>query len=114
MHVCLISLSESISSLCAYPPRLLVSRAAISLVFRSQHLASVGHPQVMSPLAKWHRSRPGLCERFEGFMCGKEFCNAYTELNDPFEQRARFEEQVRQKDQGDEEAQDIDETFVDA
>ena len=49
----------------------------------------------MSPLAKWHRSRPGLCERFEGFMCGKEFCNAYTELNDPFEQRARFEEQVR-------------------
>ncbi|KAI9456560.1 hypothetical protein BJY52DRAFT_1187849 [Lactarius psammicola] len=74
----------------------------------------VGHPQVMSPLAKWHRSRPGLCERFEGFMCGKEFCNAYTELNDPFEQRARFEEQVRQKDQGDEEAQDIDETFVDA
>lgn len=54
----------------------------------------VGHPQVMSPLAKWHRSRPGLCERFEGFMCGKEICNAYTELNDPFEQRLRFEEQV--------------------
>ncbi|EPQ56889.1 lysyl-tRNA synthetase [Gloeophyllum trabeum ATCC 11539] len=74
----------------------------------------VGHPQVMSPLAKWHRSRPGLCERFEGFMCGKEFCNAYTELNDPFEQRARFEEQVRQKAQGDDEAQDIDETFIDA
>ncbi len=48
----------------------------------------------MSPLAKYHRSRPGLCERFEGFMCGKEFCNAYTELNDPFEQRLRFEEQV--------------------
>jgi lysyl-tRNA synthetase class 2 len=74
----------------------------------------VGHPQVMSPLAKWHRSRPGLCERFEGFMCGKEFCNAYTELNDPFEQRLRFEEQVRQKEQGDDEAQGIDETFVDA
>lgn len=49
----------------------------------------------MSPLAKYHRSRPGLCERFEGFMCGKEFCNAYTELNDPFDQRDRFEEQVR-------------------
>jgi lysyl-tRNA synthetase class 2 len=48
----------------------------------------------MSPLAKWHRSRPGLCERFEGFICGKEFCNSYTELNDPFEQRLRFEEQV--------------------
>ncbi|KAF8907878.1 hypothetical protein CPB84DRAFT_1674643 [Gymnopilus junonius] len=74
----------------------------------------VGHPQVMSPLAKWHRSRAGLCERFEGFMCGKEFCNAYTELNDPFEQRLRFEEQARQKDQGDEEAQGIDETFIDA
>ena len=72
----------------------------------------VGHPQVMSPLAKWHRSRPGLCERFEGFMCGKEFCNAYTELNDPFEQRLRFEEQVRQKEQGDDEAQGVDETFV--
>ena len=54
----------------------------------------VGHPQVMSPLAKWDRSRPGLCERFEGFMCGKEFCNAYTELNDPIEQSLRFEEQV--------------------
>ncbi|KXN85839.1 Lysine--tRNA ligase, cytoplasmic [Leucoagaricus sp. SymC.cos] len=74
----------------------------------------LGHPQVMSPLAKWHRSRPGLCERFEGFMCGKEFCNAYTELNDPFEQRLRFEEQVRQKEQGDDEAQGIDETFIDA
>lgn len=75
---------------------------------------TVGHPQVMSPLAKYHRSRPGLCERFEGFMCGKEFCNAYTELNDPFEQRLRFEEQVRQKEAGDDEAQGIDETFVDA
>jgi len=74
----------------------------------------VGHPQVMSPLAKWHRSRPGLCERFEGFMCGKEFCNAYTELNDPFEQRLRFEEQARQKEQGDDEAQGVDETFIDA
>ncbi|KAF8513140.1 lysyl-tRNA synthetase [Hysterangium stoloniferum] len=74
----------------------------------------VGHPKVMSPLAKWHRSRPGLCERFEGFICGKEFCNAYTELNDPFEQRERFEEQVKQKEQGDDEAQGVDETFIDA
>ncbi|KAG8907964.1 lysyl-tRNA synthetase [Tulasnella sp. 403] len=74
----------------------------------------VGHPQIMSPLAKYHRSRPGLCERFEGFLCGKEICNAYTELNDPFDQRERFEEQVRQKDAGDEEAQGIDETFVNA
>lgn len=80
-------------------------------VLLSFFVSTVGHPQVMSPLAKWHRSRPGLCERFEGFMCGKEFCNAYTELNDPFEQRLRFEEQVHQKEQGDEEAQGIDETF---
>jgi lysyl-tRNA synthetase class 2 len=74
----------------------------------------VGHPQVMSPLAKYHRSRPGLCERFECFVATKEICNAYTELNDPFDQRDRFEEQVRQKEQGDDEAQGIDETFINA
>ncbi|WVO12467.1 lysine-tRNA ligase [Cryptococcus depauperatus] len=74
----------------------------------------VGHPQVMSPLAKYHRSRPGLCERFEAFVCTKEICNAYTELNDPFDQRDRFQEQVRQKEQGDDEAQGVDETFLDA
>lgn len=73
-----------------------------------------GHPKVMSPLAKWHRSRPGLCERFEAFLCTKEIANAYTELNDPFEQRERFLEQVRQKEQGDDEAQPIDEVFIDA
>lgn len=43
----------------------------------------------MSPLAKYHRSIPGLCERFEAFVCKKEICNAYTELNDPFDQRMR-------------------------
>jgi lysyl-tRNA synthetase, class II len=65
----------------------------------------------MSPLAKAHRSKPGLCERFEAFVCKKEIANAYTELNDPFDQRARFEEQARQKAQGDDEAQLIDENF---
>ncbi|CAL8578817.1 lysyl-tRNA synthetase [Xanthoria parietina] len=70
-----------------------------------------GHPQMMSPLAKYHRDRPGLCERFEAFVCKKEIVNAYTELNDPFDQRLRFEEQARQKDQGDDEAQMIDENF---
>ncbi|KAH0562748.1 Protein kinase [Trichoglossum hirsutum] len=70
-----------------------------------------GHPQMMSPLAKYHRSNPGLCERFEAFVCKKEIVNAYTELNDPFDQRLRFEEQARQKDQGDDEAQLIDENF---
>lgn len=74
----------------------------------------VGHPQVMSPLAKYHRSRPGLCERFEAFVATKEICNAYTELNDPFDQRERFVEQTRQKDAGDDEAQGVDETFINA
>ncbi|KAA8915262.1 hypothetical protein TRICI_002619 [Trichomonascus ciferrii] len=73
-----------------------------------------GHPQMMSPLAKYDRNDPGLCERFEVFVATKEIANAYTELNDPFDQRARFEEQARQKDQGDDEAQMIDETFCQA
>lgn len=73
-----------------------------------------GHPQMMSPLAKYSRDIPGLCERFEVFVATKEICNAYTELNDPFDQRERFEEQARQKDQGDDEAQLIDETFCNA
>ncbi|TDZ58376.1 Lysine--tRNA ligase cla4 [Colletotrichum sidae] len=73
-----------------------------------------GHPQVMSPLAKYDRETPGLCERFEAFVCKKEIVNAYTELNDPFEQRLRFEEQANQKAQGDDEAQLIDEDFCTA
>ena len=58
------------------------------------------HPQVMSPLAKWHRSIPGLTERFELFTCKKEICNAYTELNDPMVQRSRFEQQAKDKASG--------------
>lgn len=54
-----------------------------------------GHPQIMSPLAKWHRSIPGLTERFELFVVTKEIVNAYTELNDPLTQRLRFEEQAK-------------------
>lgn len=73
-----------------------------------------GHPQMMSPLAKSHRDTPGICERFEVFVATKEICNAYTELNDPFDQRLRFEEQAAQKDQGDDEAQLVDETFCTA
>ncbi|KAL6946369.1 lysyl-tRNA synthetase [Hanseniaspora osmophila] len=73
-----------------------------------------GHPQMMSPLAKYSRDVPGLCERFEVFVATKEICNAYTELNDPFDQRDRFEEQARQKAQGDDEAQMVDETFCNA
>lgn len=73
-----------------------------------------GHPQMMSPLAKYHRTQKGLCERFEAFVCKKEIVNAYTELNDPFDQRLRFEEQARQKAQGDDEAQPADEAFLTA
>lgn len=73
-----------------------------------------GHPQIMSPLAKKSRDTPGICERFEVFVATKEICNAYTELNDPFDQRARFEEQAAQKAQGDDEAQLVDETFCNA
>lgn len=72
------------------------------------------HPLIMSPLAKDHRSIPGLTERFELFVAGKELCNAYTELNDPMEQRIRFEQQANDKDKGDEEAQPIDEGFITA
>jgi lysyl-tRNA synthetase, class II len=70
------------------------------------------HPQLMSPLAKSHRSKPGLTERFEAFVCTKEIANAYTELNNPLEQRARFLEQARQKAQGDDEIPDVDEGFL--
>ncbi|CAO3639722.1 unnamed protein product [Mucor hiemalis] len=70
-----------------------------------------GHPQMMSPLAKKHRDRAGLCERFELFVATKEVCNAYTELNDPFDQRERFAQQANDKAAGDDEAQLIDENF---
>ncbi|KAJ2035618.1 lysyl-tRNA synthetase [Coemansia sp. RSA 922] len=69
------------------------------------------HPQMMSPLAKYHRSIPGLCERFELFVATKEVCNAYTELNDPKVQRERFAQQADDKAAGDDEAQLIDENF---
>uniref|UniRef100_A0A673J8Q9 Lysine--tRNA ligase n=1 Tax=Sinocyclocheilus rhinocerous TaxID=307959 RepID=A0A673J8Q9_9TELE len=72
------------------------------------------HPQIMSPLAKWHRSQKGLTERFELFVMKKEICNAYTELNDPIRQRELFEQQAKAKAEGDEEAMFIDETFCTA
>ncbi|XP_022191767.1 lysine--tRNA ligase isoform X1 [Nilaparvata lugens] len=72
------------------------------------------HPQVMSPLAKWHRSFKGLTERFELFVMKKEVCNAYTELNDPVVQRERFEQQAKDKAAGDDEAQLVDENFCTA
>eukprot|EP01096_Ripella_sp_DP13-Kostka_P008385 TRINITY_DN311_c0_g1_i1.p1 TRINITY_DN311_c0_g1~~TRINITY_DN311_c0_g1_i1.p1 ORF type:complete len:879 (+),score=509.66 TRINITY_DN311_c0_g1_i1:169-2637(+) len=71
----------------------------------------IDHPQVMSPLAKWHRDDPNLTERFELFICKRELINAYTELNDPVRQRNLFEAQVKDRDTGDEEAQNMDESF---
>uniref|UniRef100_A0A8C7KJI4 Lysine--tRNA ligase n=1 Tax=Oncorhynchus kisutch TaxID=8019 RepID=A0A8C7KJI4_ONCKI len=72
------------------------------------------HPQIMSPLAKWHRSEKGLTERFELFVLKKEICNAYTELNDPIRQRELFEQQAKAKAEGDDESMSVDETFCTA
>lgn len=74
----------------------------------------VDFPKILSPLAKTHREDPDLVERFELFIAGKEIANAYTELNDPFEQRERFLEQLKEKEMGDEEAMQMDEDFVTA
>jgi len=70
------------------------------------------YPREMSPLCKRHRSNPELTERFELFVSGKELCNAYSELNDPIDQLARFQEQLRLSEKGDDEAMFIDLDFV--
>jgi lysyl-tRNA synthetase, class II len=70
------------------------------------------YPKELSPFAKDHRSQPGLVERFECFAAGMEFANAFTELNDPDEQRARFEQQARDQATGDDETQPYDEDYI--
>ncbi len=70
------------------------------------------YPEEMSPLTKKHRSEPGLTERFELIVCGKEIANSYSELNDPIDQRERFEKQVQLGEQGDDEAMYIDQDFL--
>jgi lysyl-tRNA synthetase class 2 len=70
------------------------------------------YPLEMSPLAKKHRSKPGLVERFEAICNRKEICNSFSELNDPIDQRARFEEQLELGKRGDEEAMTLDEDFL--
>jgi lysyl-tRNA synthetase class 2 len=70
------------------------------------------YPKEMSPLCKTHRDNPELTERFELMVCGKEVANAYSELNDPIDQRERFEEQLRLQEKGDDEAMFIDQDFL--
>ena len=70
------------------------------------------YPKEMSPLCKEHRENPELTERFELMVCGKEIANAYSELNDPIDQRERFEEQLKLSEKGDDEAMFIDNDFL--
>jgi lysyl-tRNA synthetase class 2 len=70
------------------------------------------HPKVLSPLAKQHRDDPRLVERFELIVNGTEWANAFSELNDPDDQRARFEDQVRQRDAGNDETQPYDQDYI--
>src|SRR6202011_5633138 len=79
-----------------------------------QALFLTDYPIDISPLAKRHNEIAGLTDRFQPFVGGLELGNAFTELNDPLDQRARFEDQMRQRAAGDDEAQVLDEDFIEA
>ena len=85
-------------------------------VFLEPHLVQptfvVDYPKALSPLAKEHRSDPSLTERFELFVGGRELVNAFSELNDPDDQRRRFEDQVQQRAAGNQEAHSYDADYI--
>ena len=77
-----------------------------------QPIFITGHPTEISPLAKKNPQDPRITDRFEYFVYGRELANGFTELNDPIDQKARFEEQLKQREAGDEEAHVMDSDFI--
>jgi lysyl-tRNA synthetase class 2 len=103
-----LSGNESRGKIIDYLFEVLIQPSLIQPTFLTEY------PIETSPLAKKHRTKPGIVERFEGFVAGREICNAFSELTDPIDQLERFREQKKALDAGDDEAQQIDEDFINA